>query len=232
VSTAGSAFDTRLAVYTGTAINELSEVASNDEASDVLYTSFTSFSAEAGTTYFIVIDGFNFHDSDGDYNEYGAYVLKVTKLAAGAPSLPDEQAAPAWLPITETSSTGPVTAALRFQYPASVPGTQASWTVCNAARQPLFGLHLATGTGALTVSSLSAQTFTTGQTLVPNEKYKLELVMDARLKTWGALLNGEWIAQDQRLPTGTPVAGVQVQWTGSPVADTGVTVEEFQVTAE
>ncbi len=235
VSTAGSAFDTRVAVYTGTTINALTEIAANDEASDVLSTSFTTFSANAGTTYFIVVDGFNIHyaDTGDNYNEYGAYVLKVTKLAVGAPSLADEQVAPAWLPITQTSTTGPVTAALRFQYiPTSNTDEQASWTVCNASRQPLFGLHLATSTGALSVSSLSAQTFTTGQTLVPNEKYRLQLVMDPILKTWGALLNGEWIVQDQRLPTGTPVAGVQVQWSGAPVADTGVTVDEFEVTAE
>jgi hypothetical protein len=51
-----SEFDTVLAVYTGTAVNGLTLVASNDDASG--RQSRVSFEASAGVTYFVAIDGF------------------------------------------------------------------------------------------------------------------------------------------------------------------------------
>jgi len=56
VDTAGSGFNTMLGVYTGTAVNALSLVASNDNAPGV-NTSLLEFQAAAGTTYSIVVDG-------------------------------------------------------------------------------------------------------------------------------------------------------------------------------
>src|SRR5215468_2668870 len=55
--TIGSGFDTLLAAYTGSAVNALTQVASNDDASGVQ--SRISFPAVAGTTYRIAIDGYN-----------------------------------------------------------------------------------------------------------------------------------------------------------------------------
>jgi hypothetical protein len=59
VDTCNSDFDTLLAVYTGSAVNTLSEVASNDDALDCSPQSAVSFSASAGTTYRIAVDGFS-----------------------------------------------------------------------------------------------------------------------------------------------------------------------------
>lgn len=59
VSTAGSAIDTLLAVYTGTESLDLAVVASNDDE-DVLagiFTSSLNFFAQAGTRYWIVVTG-------------------------------------------------------------------------------------------------------------------------------------------------------------------------------
>ena len=58
IQTAGSSFDTLLAVYTGTAISNLALVASNDDTNGLL-TSEVAFSAQAGTNYQIVVDGFD-----------------------------------------------------------------------------------------------------------------------------------------------------------------------------
>ncbi|MDB6109058.1 MAG: proteinputative collagen-binding proteinCalx-beta, partial [Pedosphaera sp.] len=55
-STAGSSFDTLLAVYTGNRLTNLTEVASDDD-SDGFYTSKVVFYATAGTTYQIAVDG-------------------------------------------------------------------------------------------------------------------------------------------------------------------------------
>ncbi|MCI0541155.1 MAG: S8 family serine peptidase, partial [Verrucomicrobiales bacterium] len=58
VSTAGSTFDTVLAVYTGGSFGELAEVASNDDILDSLITtSEVRFDAVRGTTYQIGVDG-------------------------------------------------------------------------------------------------------------------------------------------------------------------------------
>jgi hypothetical protein len=58
VETAGSNFDTLLAVYTGTGLGSLSTVGSNDDATGVL-TSRVAFTASQGLTYRIAVDGFN-----------------------------------------------------------------------------------------------------------------------------------------------------------------------------
>jgi hypothetical protein len=58
ITTAGSTFNTLLGVYTGTAVNMLTEVASNDDFGSSK-TSQVTFSATAGTTYRIAVDGVN-----------------------------------------------------------------------------------------------------------------------------------------------------------------------------
>jgi hypothetical protein len=58
VSTEGSNFDTVLAVYTGTSFTALSPVAADDDGGEN-NTSRVSFSARAGTTYMIAVDGYN-----------------------------------------------------------------------------------------------------------------------------------------------------------------------------
>jgi hypothetical protein len=59
VDTFGSSFDTTLAVYTGTAINSLTTVASNNNASKSTKQSALTFNATAGTKYSIAVDGYN-----------------------------------------------------------------------------------------------------------------------------------------------------------------------------
>jgi len=57
----GSYFDTTLGVYTGTAVNSLTAIASNDDlsASPHIQASSVTFNAVAGTNYFIAVDGFD-----------------------------------------------------------------------------------------------------------------------------------------------------------------------------
>ncbi|MBL8689748.1 MAG: hypothetical protein JNL04_11645 [Rhodospirillaceae bacterium] len=58
VSTAGSSFDTLLAVYTGSAVGSLTSVASNDDTGATLQ-SAVSFNGTAGTTYYVAVDGYS-----------------------------------------------------------------------------------------------------------------------------------------------------------------------------
>ena len=70
ITTKGSGFDTLLAVYTGNTVSSLSCVASNDDIIPGVYVqSALSFAATAGTTYHIVIDGYN--------GAYGPAVLNI-----------------------------------------------------------------------------------------------------------------------------------------------------------
>jgi len=55
--THGSDFDTVLAVYTGSAVNNLTQIATNDNAEAGIETSELSFQFNPGVTYHIVVDG-------------------------------------------------------------------------------------------------------------------------------------------------------------------------------
>ncbi|HYV23648.1 MAG TPA: NF038122 family metalloprotease [Pyrinomonadaceae bacterium] len=58
ITTAGSDFDTILAVYTGSSVGSLTRLVFNDDVQDgVIRTSTVTFNATAGTTYSIAVDG-------------------------------------------------------------------------------------------------------------------------------------------------------------------------------
>jgi hypothetical protein len=57
--TTASSFDTLLAVYRGTSVSALSLVAANNDASSSTRTSRVRFTASAGVTYVIAVDGVN-----------------------------------------------------------------------------------------------------------------------------------------------------------------------------
>ncbi|KPQ06338.1 MAG: subtilase family serine protease [Rhodobacteraceae bacterium HLUCCA12] len=69
IDTDGSDFDTVLAVYTGSAVNALSEVASNDDA--IGLQSRVVFNATAGTSYAIAVAGYGGADGDIVLNVVG-----------------------------------------------------------------------------------------------------------------------------------------------------------------
>jgi len=58
ISTASSSFDTLLGVYTGTNVNALTTIASNDDGGPS-YTSRVTFNAVENTTYYIAVDGYS-----------------------------------------------------------------------------------------------------------------------------------------------------------------------------
>ncbi len=70
-TTAGSSFDTVLAIYTGTSVGALTVIGKNDDIPDVpgqphQVTSSVAFSASAGTIYRIAVDGYDNGGSGGD----------------------------------------------------------------------------------------------------------------------------------------------------------------------
>jgi hypothetical protein len=57
--TSGSDFDTLLAVYRGSSVDNLTTIAANDDAEDGGYTSRVDFSAVQGVEYRIAVDGYD-----------------------------------------------------------------------------------------------------------------------------------------------------------------------------
>lgn len=82
LSTFGSSFDTVLAVYRGTRLSSLIQVAANDDIDPLstLLTSSVLFNANAGTTYQIAIDGYD-----------GASGTVALRLDSPVPTLTDGQ---------------------------------------------------------------------------------------------------------------------------------------------
>ena len=59
IDTVGSDFDTLLGVYTGNSVSSLTTIASNDDISSTTRQSRVNFTAMAGATYQIAVDGWN-----------------------------------------------------------------------------------------------------------------------------------------------------------------------------
>ncbi len=104
-STSGSSdypLDTLLAVYVGSSVSSLTEVASNDEDPMTYSTSRVGFSASAGTLYWIAVDGYCYDDNPEDADS-GAIQLS---LSLSAPAINDNFADAIQLTGTNVSVTG------------------------------------------------------------------------------------------------------------------------------
>jgi hypothetical protein len=94
MDTFGSAFDTVLAVYTGSSVSTLTAIASNDDSGGIQ--SKVAFAATAGTVYRIAVDGWS-----GGLPQSGAVKLNWT----GPPAGPANDAFSAAQALTGTSGT-------------------------------------------------------------------------------------------------------------------------------
>jgi hypothetical protein len=115
VTLAGSSFDTLLAVYTGTSINSLTLVSSNDDcpSKSRVLTSCVTFSVVPGTGYSIQVDGYS--------AQKGALSIAVTP----APLNDLFSAAVSTFPTTGTT----VGATLEAGEPGTVAGKNISGSV-------------------------------------------------------------------------------------------------------
>jgi hypothetical protein len=88
LATTGSSFDTTLAIYTGSVVNKLAEIGSNNDQSSTLRTSKVIISVVAGTTYRIAVDGNS--AAAGAITLSGSLVAKVVLAApAGVTAIRD-----------------------------------------------------------------------------------------------------------------------------------------------
>ncbi len=88
LATTGSSFDTTLAIYTGSAVNKLAVLGSNDDQSSTVLSSKVVVSVVAGTTYWIAVDGYS--AASGSIVLSGSLTAKAVLAApAGVTALRD-----------------------------------------------------------------------------------------------------------------------------------------------
>ncbi|HJP90527.1 MAG TPA: NF038122 family metalloprotease [Pyrinomonadaceae bacterium] len=135
ITTAGSGFDTVLAVYTGNSVGALTVVGKNDDsATDV--TSNLTFAATAGTVYKIAVDGFNNQSSGGDVGPITINFSLSNCSNSGGPSL---QLSAANYSVSEGANflnvdvvrTGDPSAAVSVNYATSDSAGLTNCTVAN-----------------------------------------------------------------------------------------------------
>jgi dipeptidyl aminopeptidase/acylaminoacyl peptidase len=161
-STAGSNFDTLLGVYTGTAINALTPIASNDEEdfNAGIHTGRVVFNAVAGTVYYIAVDGF--------YNGYAADwgdIALAWKVGPAVPANNNFATAQAitgnegrikgsnWLATKETGEPAHagVAGGKSIWYRFQAPGTgKVSFDTMGSTVDTVMGVYTGTGIAALT----------------------------------------------------------------------------------
>jgi hypothetical protein len=158
VDTRGSLLDTTLGVYTGSAVNALTLVASNNDENDDLppehiYTSRLSFTATAGTTYYIAVDGWYSGATSGLFGEVGAITVNVNfvgiVVAPGFTLQPADATVPVGATVQYTvAASGTPAPTLRWQ---RLPAGSTTW----ANLGNIQGYSGVT-TGTLTVSRIAA----------------------------------------------------------------------------
>lgn len=241
VSTAGSAFDTRVAIYTGSSMNSLSLVGFDDDQDPDrdIYTSRAYIVATAGTTYYIAIDGFLYdYSGAGDfYDERGSYKIAVTRIASST-TLASTERNP-WLSADTVSTSnkglmlgGPTHSGgggsqLVWLHSAPAPDAtliNATATLCytrgggqfglvayDQEASPMFGFNIDASSGALSVLT-PAGSASTGRRITPDQPHAFALQMDRAASTWGVTVNGVWICRNQPIPDGVSFADLAVQW--------------------
>ncbi len=161
-TTSGSNFDTVLAVYTGSALNSLTPIAGNDDASSDR-TSAVQFSVAAGITYLIAIDGWQYASG---YTEEGYAKLAWNEAPAGSGPPNDNLSAARLLNgsngVTQGANVGATkeasepghagskgTKSIWFSWTAPSTGT-ATFATAGSNFDTVLAIYTGTAVGALT----------------------------------------------------------------------------------
>ena len=121
--TAGSSFDTIMALYTGSTLSNLTLVAANDDSSTGI-TSLITVLVTNGTIYRLAVDGYNFDDANSSSASSGLASLSWS-LAAGVPVIssitPSNGVPGTAVTIRGTNFSNPVTVSFNG-IPAKISG--------------------------------------------------------------------------------------------------------------
>ncbi|HEX3800654.1 MAG TPA: immunoglobulin domain-containing protein [Verrucomicrobiae bacterium] len=200
ISTAGSSFDTVIAVYTGTTLSNLTPVVSDDDAGGY-YTSSVTFNVTPGTSYAIAIDG--------AYGASGQIVISASynPLAAAIPQISTQPANQ--IVTTGGTATFAVTAGSGstyqwYQNGAAISGaTSANLLVKNASVASVgiytvkvtksnqsitskpASLEISVLDGAVNTNAVAADKFQTAYTAVQNEAQGLPFSKNGTIASYG-----------------------------------------------
>jgi hypothetical protein len=169
LTTAGSDFDTVMAVYTGTNLAHLTRVASDDDSGG-FFTSLVNFNVTAGTTYQITVDGFNGASGNvvlGMPSGTGYRVLNPSSgnsvpfiANSGQPTNQLVQAGSTATLIVRATSTLPLTYQWYFQgAPVGTGGTGSTLSIPNfqAGSVGLYYVLVANSVGSVSSQQASIQ---------------------------------------------------------------------------
>jgi hypothetical protein len=148
VNTHGSSFDTLLAVYTGSSVSGLTQVAANDDDGSPNFTSGLTFTAQAGIEYQIAVDGFSGASGSIVLNwALGQFLLTVTLAGTGSGMV---ASSPVGINCGSTCSAG------------FAPGTSVTLTAMAAGGSTFAGWNGegCSGTSTCTVSMTQARSVT------------------------------------------------------------------------
>jgi hypothetical protein len=169
ISTAGSNFDTILAVYTGNSLNTLGFVANNDDVSGTNTSSLVTFTATAGVNYKIAVDGYNNQGSGGDSGNI-SLAVNIGNCSVSGPTLVTEEG-------TNNALVMDSVTRLRGPFPII---TQQNFSPDRRTRIILFANNFAVGPGdtvSVQVQDASLQTYNLPIEVIQHQSWASYLVV-------------------------------------------------------
>ncbi len=176
IDTKGSYYDTTLAVYTGSALNVLAPVASDDDIEDgVVQASTVTLAVTGGTTYQIAVDGFNNNDGDGADNGGIKLNLLYTPTSGAPPTIVTQPVGTAVnvggsasFSVTASGSE-PLSYQWMFNGAAITGATSASYTISSAQASDggTYSVAVSNPIGSVTSNSVSLTVRTSTPTPTP-----------------------------------------------------------------
>jgi hypothetical protein len=198
IDTRGSDFNTLLGVYTGTAVSDLTEVASNnDEVPDGVLTSLVTFDVVAGQTYQIAVDGW--------HGDNGAITLNLS-LVTPPPAIVDN------LIVNDGSAQRSMVTSLTVTFSGIVTFDPGAFEL----RRTDHGLiPLAVTTSVVGDQTVAVITFTGSDIIggsLPDGNYVLTVGADKVHDSYGQGLSADYVTTFSRLfgdSNGNGVVGLQ-----------------------
>ena len=181
MDTIGSLFDTLLAVYTGTSVSSLTEVASDDQSGG-FNTSKLTFVCVAGTTYQIAVDG-NFGSSYGDN---GTIILNLNVALPGPPTIATQPQSQTVAPGTDVTFFVVATSPWPISYQWSKDNvaiggaTTATLTLTNVQSGDIGSYNVVVRN---TYASITSSNAALAVVLVPNDMFANRIVISGMTNT-------------------------------------------------
>jgi hypothetical protein len=199
-------FDHFGVVYQGTTLTGLRQLASIFNYGDgfgAYKRGSATFNAVKNEDYYIQFEGYTLSDDETE----GTLTFYIDPRPTGAVS--DSGLRTAHQVPMPTRAAG-LLVSLRAQLRTLESQTQ-GWELAAFSGETNLGFGLAFDALNRTISvrNGTAELVRTGQVYVPGSDYDLEVKVDLKARTWGAQMDGVWLAEDVPLPDDVPPGGLE-----------------------